>query len=139
VPACAAKLGHVYFDFPAHLRQDNSFRSTASICLTIRSALCILIDMDRTPQLTRRPDCSTLHALQASKLPLAEFIAACTLHYESQCAECAAIAASDAILEQQASAEPACDCRQTDVDMFDPRGCEVHDGNSPWNVRLRAL
>jgi hypothetical protein len=29
--------------------------------------------------------------------------------------------------------------RQTDVDMFDPRGCEVHDANSPWNVRLRAV
>jgi hypothetical protein len=35
--------------------------------------------------------------------------------------------------------EPECQCSQTDVDMFDPCGCEVHDGNSPWNVRLRAL
>jgi hypothetical protein len=35
--------------------------------------------------------------------------------------------------------EPECSCRQTDVDMFDPRGCPYHDAMSPWNVRLRAV
>jgi hypothetical protein len=35
--------------------------------------------------------------------------------------------------------EPECECRQTDVDLFDPRGCPQHDAMSPWNVRLRAL
>ena len=35
--------------------------------------------------------------------------------------------------------EPECECRQTDADMFDPRGCPYHDAMSPWNVRLRAL
>jgi hypothetical protein len=33
----------------------------------------------------------------------------------------------------------SCTCRQTDADMFDPRGCESHDSESPWNVRLRVL
>ena len=37
------------------------------------------------------------------------------------------------------SQEPECECSQTDVDRFDPRGCEYHDSNSPWNVRLRAV
>jgi hypothetical protein len=32
-----------------------------------------------------------------------------------------------------------CTCRQTDADIFDPRGCESHDSESLWNVRLRAL
>jgi hypothetical protein len=40
------------------------------------------------------------------------------------------------VLESQ---EPECECRQTDVDLFDSRGCEYHDSNSPWNVRLRAV
>ena len=35
--------------------------------------------------------------------------------------------------------EPECDCQQTDVDLFDARGCELHDSESPWNVRLRAV
>jgi hypothetical protein len=35
--------------------------------------------------------------------------------------------------------EPECECRQTDVDMFDPLGCPCHDAMSPWNVRLRVL
>jgi hypothetical protein len=37
------------------------------------------------------------------------------------------------------SQEPECECRQTDADMFDARGCEFHDPASPWNVRLRAV
>ena len=40
------------------------------------------------------------------------------------------------VLESQ---EPECECRQTDVDLFDSRGCGIHDSNSPWNVRLRAV
>ncbi len=35
--------------------------------------------------------------------------------------------------------EPECSCHQTDVDLFDARGCDAHDSNSPWNVRMRAL
>ena len=35
--------------------------------------------------------------------------------------------------------EPECECRQTDVDMFEPRGCPFHDSRSPWNVRRRAV
>ena len=30
-------------------------------------------------------------------------------------------------------------CSQSDVDVFDARGCPLHDGNSSWNLRLRAL
>jgi hypothetical protein len=41
--------------------------------------------------------------------------------------------------EDVESHEPKCECRQTDVDLFDPRGCGIHDSNSPWNVRLRAV
>jgi hypothetical protein len=37
------------------------------------------------------------------------------------------------------SQEPECECAQTDVDLFDPRGCEYHDSMSPRNVRLRAM
>lgn len=37
------------------------------------------------------------------------------------------------------SQEPECECRQTDVDLFDGRGCELHDSRSQWNVRLRAV
>jgi hypothetical protein len=35
--------------------------------------------------------------------------------------------------------EPECECRQSDVDMFDAAGCELHNPNSPWNVRMRAV
>ena len=35
--------------------------------------------------------------------------------------------------------EPECECHQTDVDLFDAFDCPVHDPNSPWNVRLRAV
>lgn len=41
--------------------------------------------------------------------------------------------------EAMESQEPECECAQTDVDLFDPRGCEYHDSMSPWNVRLRAV
>ncbi len=37
------------------------------------------------------------------------------------------------------SREPECECRQTDVDLFDARGCELHDSSSPWNERMRAV
>jgi hypothetical protein len=39
-------------------------------------------------------------------------------------------------LEQDAA---FCACRQTDAELFSPRGCEVHDPNSRFNVRLRAV
>jgi hypothetical protein len=35
--------------------------------------------------------------------------------------------------------EPDCQCRQTDVDLFDARGCGLHDPDSPWNQRRRAI
>jgi hypothetical protein len=35
--------------------------------------------------------------------------------------------------------EPDCSCQMDGGDLFDPRGCEVHDANSPWNRRLRAV
>jgi hypothetical protein len=35
--------------------------------------------------------------------------------------------------------EPACSCQMDGGDLFDPRGCEAHDANSPWNTRLRAV
>jgi hypothetical protein len=34
--------------------------------------------------------------------------------------------------------EPECSCRQTDVDRFDARGCELHDPSSAWNTAIRA-
>ena len=42
-------------------------------------------------------------------------------------------------VEAVESQEPECECSQTDVDLFDPRGCEYHDSTSPWNVRRRAV
>jgi hypothetical protein len=47
------------------------------------------------------------------------------------CAECAM-----AMVEDQ---EPECECSQSDADLFDAAGCEFHNPNSPWNVRLRAV
>ena len=34
------------------------------------------------------------------------------------------------ILEGNGDMEPECSCRQTDVDLFDARGCELHDSQS---------
>jgi len=42
-------------------------------------------------------------------------------------------------VEEVESQEPECECRQTDVDLFDAAGCEFHNPASPWNVRLRAV
>jgi hypothetical protein len=47
------------------------------------------------------------------------------------CADCAI-----RVVEDQ---EPDCECNQSDADLFDAAGCEFHDQNSPWNVRLRAV
>jgi hypothetical protein len=47
------------------------------------------------------------------------------------CAVCAM-----AVVEDQ---EPECECSQFDADRFDAAGCEFHNPNSPWNVRLRAV
>ncbi len=35
--------------------------------------------------------------------------------------------------------EPECTCHQTDVDLFDARGCELHDSRSGWNYRQEQL
>lgn len=35
--------------------------------------------------------------------------------------------------------EPECECRRTDVDCEDARGCPYHDSRSAWNVRRRAV
>ena len=49
----------------------------------------------------------------------------------------------DALVRQECDElfdrEPDCECTQTDVDLFDASGCELHDPHSPYNVRLRAL
>ncbi len=34
---------------------------------------------------------------------------------------------------------PECTCQMGGGDLFDPRGCDAHDSNSPWNVKQRAL
>ncbi len=39
-----------------------------------------------------------------------------------------------AFLEAQ---EPECEC-DCAGDSFDPRGCELHDTESPWNRQMRA-
>jgi hypothetical protein len=46
------------------------------------------------------------------------------------------IACAVEVVESQ---EPECECRQTDVDLFDATGCELHNPASPWNVQLRAV
>ena len=36
--------------------------------------------------------------------------------------------------------EPECTCRQIDVDLLDPRGCELCDkSTSPWHAEYRRL
>ena len=47
------------------------------------------------------------------------------------CLECA--------VEAVESQEAECECRQSDVDMYDAAGCELHNPASPWNVRRRAV
>jgi hypothetical protein len=47
------------------------------------------------------------------------------------CVACAAVLA----LEEP---EPVCTCQQTDVDLFDARGCELHYDMSAYNCRMRA-
>jgi hypothetical protein len=47
------------------------------------------------------------------------------------CADCAI-----RLVEDQ---EPECECSSSDADLFDAAGCEYHNPNSPWNVRLRAV
>jgi hypothetical protein len=47
------------------------------------------------------------------------------------CADCAI-----RLVEDQ---EPECECSPSDADLFDAAGCEYHNPNSPWRVRLRAV
>jgi hypothetical protein len=35
--------------------------------------------------------------------------------------------------------EPECECQQTEVDLFDAAGCELHNPASPWNMRQREV
>ena len=42
-------------------------------------------------------------------------------------------------LDELFAREPECTCQQTDVDLFDPRGCELHNESSSWNVEYRAV
>ena len=53
------------------------------------------------------------------------------------CDECVAECARQ--LEEELEREPLCTCIQTDVDLFEPLGCELHDSSSPWNVRRRSI
>ena len=86
----------------------------------------------------RVEDCSVITALCVNvKMPLVAFLAALQQHADSGCVECAAIARADELLELEADAP--CTCRQSDADLFDAVGCDYHDPNSPWNVRLRAV
>jgi hypothetical protein len=86
----------------------------------------------------RVEDCNVITALCGNvKMPLVAFLAALQQHADSGCVECAAIARADELLELEADAP--CTCRQSDADLFDAVGCDYHDPNSPWNVRLRAV
>ena len=87
----------------------------------------------------RLPDCTELAAISRlnPRMPIPELLAAFDDH-RSACAMCAAIAAEDAIFYAQ-PAEPECSCQLDAGDLFDPRGCDVHNANSPWNVRMRAV
>ena len=97
--------------------------------------------MTETATAERLPDCTVLDALCTEHVHLhtsiADYLAVLNQHAESDCAQCAAIARADQFAELEA--EPQCSCHQTDVDLFDAAGCDVHDSNSPWNVRLRAV
>jgi hypothetical protein len=42
-------------------------------------------------------------------------------------------------LEAVESQEPECECHQSDVDLSDAAGCELHNPVSRWNVRLREV
>jgi hypothetical protein len=89
----------------------------------------------------RLPDCLELEALVIEYLhePMPAYLKACFEH-ESTCAYCAEIRRTDAVLEgvPEVELEPPCSCHQTDVDLFDARGCELHDSTSAWNARTPA-
>ena len=83
-------------------------------------------------------DCGVITAFCLNlTLPLVDFMATLQKHAESGCAECAAIARAEELLELESDAP--CTCRQSEVDLFDAVGCDYHDPNSPWNARLRAV
>ncbi len=86
---------------------------------------------------TEDGDCSVIRGIQKRLLPIAQFLEALKEHAESECPECAAIARAEQLLELEA--EAPCTCRQSDADLFDASGCEFHNPNSPWNVRMRAV
>jgi hypothetical protein len=44
----------------------------------------------------------------------------------------------DCALADIEAQEPACECQQIDVDLVDPRGCELCNSSSEYNVRRRA-
>ena len=53
------------------------------------------------------------------------------------CAEC--VAECNRQTEEELDREPLCTCIQTDVDLFEPLGCELHDPSSEWNQRRRSV
>jgi hypothetical protein len=87
----------------------------------------------------RLPDCADLAAISRENphMPIPQLLGAFDAH-RADCACCARIAREDALLETEPR-EPACTCKQTGADLFDARGCEIHDSESRRNVRLRAI
>jgi hypothetical protein len=43
------------------------------------------------------------------------------------------------VIAELESQEPDCECRQTDVDLFDARGCELHHASSPRSLSVREV
>src|ERR1035441_6158426 len=71
-------------------------------------------------------DCGVITAFCLNlTLPLVDFMATLQKHAESGCAECAAIARAEELLELESDAP--CTCRQSEVDLFDAVGCDYHD------------
>jgi hypothetical protein len=96
----------------------------ARLCSTCNEAV-----RDNASQATpagARKVCAELQRIYEAGETLAEIMPNVQRH-EEVCLECLY------------NEEPECSCTQSDVDMFDARGCELHDSRSKWNRRRRAV
>ena len=50
-----------------------------------------------------------------------------------------AVCTADAVLAELEDQEPDCTCQQTAADLFDARGCQLHDAMSAYNCKLRTF
>jgi hypothetical protein len=149
-PKCLAFLHHLNIPALIHRFDAHPEPKTKENCMTATCTNCdsTFRDVDRNEdgspyiETTRcsHPGCE-VYLCRAGCEHLSFFCEGCrsrfcgehkvTLDGLELCADCAM-----RLVEDQ---EPECECSPSDADLFDAAGCEYHNPNSPWNVRLRAV